>query len=71
MKTAQHVIVEMDPYETGQLLNVIGPFGSREEASDARKAILKRGGHPDSEWTVLPIQALNAALDSLEPVEGE
>lgn len=66
-----HIIVEMDPYETGEVRNVIGPFPSESEAKDARKAILKKGGHPDSDWVVMPIQSLNTTLDGIGSPEDD
>ena len=54
------VLIEMNPYEAGEVLHIIGPFTSREEADKARDDILEAGGHPDSFWEVTPL---------LDPIE--
>jgi hypothetical protein len=60
-----YVLIEKDPYEPGgQVLEVIGPFVTLHAATEARDTILKRGGHPDSEWTIMQTLSLSDVLDA-------
>ena len=64
-------IIEMNPYETGEVLAVHGPFASQQEADQARKKIKQLGGHPDSDWTVVPLSDVKDLFASLEAGEDD
>jgi hypothetical protein len=78
MSTTQFVIVALDPYESNEVDEVIGPFASEDEADDARAQILDLGAHPDAEWFVIPFTSfatvkarLQKEKDDLDDEESE
>lgn len=65
------VLVAMDPYETGEVSDVIGPFDSIVMARVARANLLKKGAHPDHEFYTMELQTVNRWLESNQGILEE
>lgn len=56
------VLIMMDPYESGEVDSVIGPFADASAAKKAHAKLLKAGAHPDAELQIIEITSFDEAL---------
>ena len=60
------IIIEYNPHNKGDGADrVIGPFPTQQDADTACAIILAEGGHPDSDWEILPLTNIGDVLDEL------
>lgn len=61
----------MNPYESDELENVIGPFATQKGAQSAKEKIFKNGGHEDSGYEIMKLTSLKSELERIKFTYGE